>query len=391
MRGDDRANMVAFEGLVVALILLAAIYTTMNMTQATTDSTVSRRELQTMASDALIVLAGLRESRGPILDVSMAEAMDCRSGQNPPPDLCDGTRPNNLSYRLEGYLPEGAGYSIALDNGVEVRTLHTKTGTGGERVSASYAFTPDWNFTFLSTDLSCHEADMSVNVTLIPMRNGDSPDPRYIDAEAAGVTTNATASPTAGLWNATLEPSAIGETLHARVNASRGAYEGSTQSAACDLGGAGWTLRDALNLSVGTALSANGLATAPLGEDVTFVHDFRAVEQLVPNATLVSVDATLYEPIPGRQGVPDAYIVADTIALGSDWSGTSTWTMPQDSLYGHHPVLLSAHLEVPNSSGGTTMLEARIVTLLTVALPSGVVPIEPPYRAVLEVWMPDWG
>lgn len=390
-RDADAANLIAFEGLLVALILLGAIYAAMATTQPATENPVSRRELETTASDALIVLDGLRESRGRVLDVSMAEALDCAYGQKPPADLCDGTRPGNLSYRLEGYLPVGAGYALAIDNGIEARTLHAAIGAGGERVSVSHAFTPQWNFTFLATDFSCYEPTMRVNATMVPLRHGDTPAPRFIDAEAGGSTTNATASPLAGLWNASLPPESIGETVHARVNASRGTYAGTTATASCDLGGNGWDLRDGLNLSRAAMLGPSATPVVPIGKSAILSYDFQPILGHVPDATLRSVTATIYDPAPGRTGVADSYIVTEQLDLGTAWSGTTTWTPPLNSLFGHHPVLVTATLEVPDGAGGVTEVEARLTTLTTVALPSGVTPLDPPYRAVLEVWMPDWG
>lgn len=390
-KDDDAGNLIAFEGLLVALILLGAIYAAMATTQPATENPISRRELETTASDALIVLDGLREPRGRVLDVSIAEALDCAYGQKPSATFCAGARPGNLSYRMEGYLPTGAGYALAIDNGIESRSLHSAIGAGGERVSVSHAFTPQWNFTFLATDFSCYEPEMRVNVSLVPLRHGDTPTPRFIDAEAAGAKTNATASPLAGMWNASLPPEAIGESVLARVNASRGTYAGTTATSACDLGERGWDLRDGLNRSRAAALGPSGTPVVPIGSSATLTYDFEFITLYVPDATLRSVNATIYDPVPGRTGVADAYVVTDRIDLGEQWMGTTTWTPPLNSFFGHHPVLVTALLEVPNGAGGTTEVEIRLTTLVTVALASGITPLDPPYRAILEVWMPDWG
>lgn len=387
--GDDRGNMIAFEGLLVAMILLAAVYAGVALQEPATAPTTPRRELALAASDALVVLDGLREPRGRVLDVSLTEALDCIAGTTPPATLCDGTRPNNLSARLDGYLPQGARYSLSLDNGAEVRHLFGAGTTPGERVSASRAFTPDWNMTFVMTDLSCHDPGMDVNVTLVPIWHGDTPAPRFIDAVSGASVVNATADSGGRAWNATLPPSTIGEQVHSRVNATRGTLAGSTASASCALGASGWALRGGLNLSTVGVQGPLGDAVVPAGGTLGMAYDFSAILLAIPTATLHEVTATVYEPIAPRPEVADSRVVAGVVPMGASWAGLGEWAVPRSSIYGVHPVAFQANLTVPGASGDIDM-SVRLVTTTTIALTSGIVPVDPPYRAVLQVWLPDW-
>lgn len=393
LRRDDQANIIAFEGVLVALILLGAIFMALGSSQPATDPTGGKREFETMAQDALVVMYGLKEPRGRVLDVSLAETMDCAAGENPPASLCVGSRPNNLSHRIEGYLPPGAGYSIALDNGVDARTLYASGPRTGERLSAYHTFNPDWNLTFTTTDLSCHDPTMKVNVSLAPISRGQTPPIRSIQAEADGVAFAASDLDTPrGVWNATLPVDHVGSTIRGVAENARGSFFGTAGSDVCTLGASGWLLRDGLNQSTAWAGLDDANDVVPVGKQLQVGYDFESVLDHVPGASVTYQRATIYEPVPGRTGEPGGFVIAQTLDLVSDAEATGggSWSVPTSSLFGVHPVVVRVGFEVPVGVD-VVEVELRMLRIVEFAHPSGIVPIEAPYRAVLEVWLPDWG
>lgn len=383
--------MLVLEGVLVAMIILGAIYATSSLRSPETTPETGRRAIQTSAEDALVVLAGLRETRGSVLDIELAAAYDCRDGASPSTTGCQDETPSNLSLRLAGYLPVGAAYSFGLDNGVEIDELFAYDVAGGERVSASSAIVPDWNMTFVMVDLSCHESDMDVTSTLVPIWHGQA-----AQVTSAGVIYDekevaATAGATSGTWTAVAPPDAIGQDIAADFVSTSGTLNGTAATSSCDLGGLGWAIRDGLNLSVATALDAeDGSTSVAVGGTVGFAYDFGPIQTLAPGASITDVDVTIYRPLTARPHAPDAYVEAASVDLDAAWSGTGSWDVPRSSLFGTHPVVTRATLSVPDSMGGTTSVEARMLSLVTFALPNGIVPLDTPYRVVLEAWLPDW-
>jgi hypothetical protein len=387
--GQD-ANILALEGVLVALILLGAVYATSSLRSPETQPENGRRATQTAAEDALVVLAGLREPRGNLLSLGLAQSYDCRDGASPSATGCYAGKPSDLTRRLDGYLPMGSAYALSLDNGLGSDELVRTGEARGERVSASHAIIPDWNLTLVVVDLSCHGPDMDVNATLVPLWHGQSASAQRVNATASGTNATAVGSFTAGMWHATLPPTVIGSPVRADVDAPRGTYGGAASTASCDLGASGWKLRDALNQSRVLATDADdGDASIPIGGRLSIAHDFAAIAALVPGATLHGVEARIHRPLTAQPDEPDAYVVADRVDLGSGWTGTHGWTVPRESLFGVHPVVVHATVTVPGATTDVT-LDVRLVATPSFALPNGVVPIDPPYRVVLEAFLPEW-
>lgn len=372
----------------MALLILGAIYVGISVQRPGSETDTSRRALETAAEDGLIVLAGMREPRGNLLDLMIAEAFDCAMGENPSPTGCSGTRPSNLSLRLDGYLPQGAAHAIAIDNGLNSRTLYATSTPSGERVSTARAFTPDWNLTFVAVDLSCHASDMDVNVTLVPIWHAQLAEPTSARATAGAAVATAAETHTTGLWNATLPPTAIGQPVRADIEAPRAHYDGTASTHACALGTSGWAARGALNQSAATVAGPDAAPLIPLGKTLTVHYDFTPFAA-IPGATLERIEAIVYAPVTARPHAEDAFVIAHTLDAGTTWSGEATWTVPRESLFGIHPIVVQAHVTLPGDLGDVA-LEARLVTLATFALPNGLVPFDPPYRAILETWQPDW-
>jgi hypothetical protein len=66
-------------------------------------------------------------------------------------------------------------------------------------------------------------------------------------------------------------------------------------------------------------------------------------------------------------------------------ASTVAWSAPGASLYGAHPIVLRV-----NMTAGGNAVQARVPGVVQVALPSGIVPIEPSYRIALQAWLRDW-
>ncbi len=384
-RGPDQGNLVALEGVLAALIMLSAVYAvTILRDDAVNPGSNARTGMAMAARDALVVLSGLSEDRGDLLSVYLAETFECAQGANPSATLCEGGRPSNFTHRLESYLAAGTAYRISIENGLEPRALYATWEPGGERVSAERLFAPDWNVTFVTTDISCHDVKLSVNVTAVSIWHGEPADVQSMNVEWSGGSVAGVASPQPHLWNATLPAAAIGSDLHARVVATEGPMAGTAGSALCDLAPRSWDLRRGLNMSHVSAPSV-----APIGREAVLTYDFSAIKTKVSDAKIMAVKAIIYEPVPGRPEVAGAFVVAGTVDLPTAWTGTSSWRVPADSLFGMHPVVFVASLDIPTAAG-KALIDVRLVTTTQVALPSGIVPIETPYRAVLEAWLPDW-
>lgn len=378
----DDASTHVLEAVLLALILMSAAYAVTTMREPATEPERPRANLERLAHDALVVLDGLEDERGPLLGLYLVEAMQCASDA-PPATGCEGARSENLSVKLDNYLPRGAGYAIALDNGVAPRDIYRSVLPASETVSSDLAFAPDWNLTFVLPELSCYEPGMDANVTLAPLRNGahaslPSARANWTAAEAVAVAAHAP-----HVWNATL-PGALrpaAATVLANVSApGLASYAGAAAYGACALGGHGPAIVAALRA---TPL-APASSVAPLGSSVSLSADLAAFYAL-PGVTVEGADITVYEPLPGHGLDPGTYVPAASFALPAGAETGATWEVPERSLYGVHPVVLGVRLAV-----GAETVEARQLAFVSVALPSGVVPHDPPYRAVLQAWFPEW-
>gem|GEM_PF-4868851 len=374
----------ALEAVMVALIVLGAAYSVVTLRAVSQTHDKPRANLEKLAADSLTVLNGLVDANGTMLDQALTEQYHCSRDVSPSTTTCATGRADNITEKLQFYLPPGAAYAIAIDNGIQAREIYRASTPAGEAVGASYAFVPAWNFTFVASELSCYDPGMPLNATLLPIAHARSVNASRVvltlGATGVNVTANATGS---GRWNATFAAAArpASGTLVANATAARnaGTFPGLATYGSCALGATG-------NATV-TALRQDSLtlpASAPIGQAATLRANLTHLAA-VSGATLLSSNLTVYEPIPDRPGEADTWIPATTIALGSGSTPSATWTPPDDALFGAHPVVLRALMQ----AGGVTY-EARLVGILPVALPSGVVPLDPPYRAVLQAWFGDW-
>lgn len=381
-RPRDEASTHVLEAILLALILLSAAWTVTTMREPAVEPERPRANLERLAHDALVVLDGLKEERGSLLDLYLVEAMQCASSA-PPSDGCEGARSTNLSMKLDNYLPRGAGYAIAIDNGVEPRDIYRSVLPAAETVSTDLAYAPSWNLTFLATELSCYESGMDVNVSLAPLRNGAHASATAVRANWSAANVSAVASHVAGVWNATLPGSTrpAATVVAANVTASGSTtYRGATSYASCDLAGAGPAIVSALRA---TSFEAS-TPTAPLGSRVTFSADLSDLLAVL-GATVGTAEIVVYEPLPAHGLDPDSYVPAASLPLPVAAATEAEWDVSEESLFGVHPVVMTVQLQV-----GAQTVEARKLGFVSVALPSGVVPHDPPYRAVLQAWFPEW-
>lgn len=382
----DEAHLQVVEAMLVTLVLLAAAYAVMTLRVPANETDRTRDKLEKVATDSMLVLAGIDEERGNLLDLGLQEAIHCVAKSVAP--MCTGARSSNLSLRIESYLPEGTGYALLLSNGAGERELYRSSAPPGEAVSASYSFLPDWNATFVVTELSCYEAAMDVNATLVAIRHGNVTTPSRVilnDTTTHGNWGNVSyANP--GWWNVTLPAAerAASSYLKANITAKRGTLPGNTTYGSCDLGGLGPTIRDAFRAST----LKPGFATVPVGTSVAFQLDLAPVAA-VAGLTMGNANLTILEAMAPRDGIPDEYAPTAFLPLGAGPLPSATWNAPASATYGAHPVLVRVGLTV--DVGGTPVqVEGRLVGQVNVALPSGTVPLEPPYRAIIQAWFPDW-
>jgi hypothetical protein len=387
MASRDAGHLQVLEAILVTLVLLGGAYTVFSMREPSTDTSRSRTSVEATSQDAMTVLAGITDARGSLLDIGVSDSIHCQEDSAPSPTLCYGNTSSNLSLRITGYLPEGAGWALVLDNGYVPRDLYRSPVPGAEVVSSATSFVPDWNLTFATPELSCYEATQDVNVTLLAIRHGALANLSALSINASlGGPWNGTRSYSlASAWNATLPAAVRSASDNVTVNATgkRGTYPGQTAYAACNLGGQGASIVSALRSSTFS------LTNAPVNGSATLTANLAPLASLT-GVTLLSSNATVYEPLPPLPNASDAYAPAAVIALGATATPTATWTVAPTSLYGVHPVVLRALLNVTLPNGSAASVEARLVGTMTVTLPSGTVPIETPYRAELQVWLPDW-
>lgn len=384
MRGDgDEGHLQVLEAMLVTLVLLGAAYAVITLKVPSTESDRTRDRLDKLATDALLILAGLNETRGTVLDLGITESLHCLADGAAPGASCLGNKSANLSFRIDSYLPEGAGYALSLHNGAASRDLFRNSMPTGEAVSSSHTYVPDWNMTFLTTELSCYESGMSVNATLAGLRHGAVASLSYGNVtNSTGAEVSGEKAAAAGWWNLTIPAAGRppADVLYANATGKRGTYPGTTVYGACSLGGLGPAIRAAAATSTVQVLADN--ATVPLGRSVDVRVDLSPLAT-VAGATLSSMNLTIYEPITPRNWT-DGYAVAAVLPIPSP-TGTVTWTVPDHALYGAHPALVRVLLLV-----GVVPVEARIPTIVVVGLPSGAQPIEPAYTATIQAWFPDW-
>lgn len=377
----DDATAHVLEAVMVAMIILAAAYSVVSLRDAGPQNEKPRASLEKVTRDSLTVLAGLADANGTLLDQAWTEQYHC-ARDAAPSSACQGGRAPNLTEKVDNYLPAGAAYAVLLDNGIHARTIYRSNTPVGESVSATYAYVPNWNLTFAATELSCYDPGMDVVSKLLPLSHGAVANASRVNASVGAVNATAT-SATGGAWNATLAAAtrpASGTLVANATVRNGGTHPGLTAYASCAIGAAtgnatlaAWR-NDSMTLPASIAIGTTGTLSADLSRIAA-----------VAGVTLVSSNLTIYDALPPRPGEADTYVAAQVIDLPAGTAPSATWTPPDDSLLGVHPVVLRAKITI-----GATTLEARKVGTFSVALPGGVVPVDPPYRAVLQTWLPEW-
>lgn len=380
----DEGSTHVLEAIILSLILLGAAHSVATLRSERADTERPRASLERTARDAMTILSGLEDQNGTLLDAYLTEAFHCALDEIPSATSCEGRRSANLSLKIHYYLPPGAGYAIGLDNGIATRDVYRSVVPAGETVTATFAYTPRWNLTFLMPELSCYETGMAVNLTGLPLRNGNLATLTSFSVNASsGKLADAVPAHLSGAWNATLpaatRPSA--GVIDAVATGRAGHFPGGFTLGSCTLGGLGDTIVDALRQ---TTLDATP-ATVPAGTSVSFAADLSPLSAL-PGLTILASNVTIYEPLPLRGTEPDTYVPLKVLDLSGAEDGPVAWTVPEESLLGVHPVVLKARVRTALGHE----VEVRLVDIVTVALPGGTVPIDPPYRATLQVWFTDW-
>jgi hypothetical protein len=368
------------------MLLLGAAYAVLGdrASEPATDRT--RAELQRLVGDAATVLGGMRDARGLALDADLIEALHCGADATPSATSCYGGKGANLSLKLESYLPPGAQYAVLLDNGAAKRIVWRPMDPPGEAVADSVAYAPDWNLTFVLPELSCYDSSaMALNATLLPLANGSlAPVLSGNSIVAGGAQVNVTNSTTLpGALNVSVGSGmyAAGGTVTSNLTSKRGALPGFSAYGACALGAAGTTLEYALR----NATLAPSIPSVPVGGAVTFAVGLAPLSA-VPGATLGAATLTVYDPLPERNDSADSWIATTPpLPVPAGLSPSVAWSAPWNATYGVHPVVLRQNLTL----NGVT-IEARLLTTISVALSSGVVPVEPTYRLSLQAWFRDW-
>lgn len=383
MERDDGANLFVLEGVLIGLLLLGAAFTVQSFQTSSSQDGRPRAELARLTGDILLVLEGLDDGNGTsLLDRYLMESYHCAFDAVPSALDCDGTRSKNLSLRIENYLPLGGGYAVNVGNGFATRELYRSTLPQGEAVSSSITFGPAWNLTFLASEFSCYDASTTLNVTAVPIDGGVVAWARHANATVGSTEMAGTRAQDPRWWNVTIptatRPASGTVVANVTGNAS---FPGATSYASCDLVGLGPTLRAALAI---TPFSAAPM-TVSLGASTSFSTDLAQIAA-IPGVTVTASNVTVYEPLAPRGMTPDTWIEAGRITLSGATARSGSWTVPAEALYGAHPTLLRVGLNL-----GSTQVELRRVAVVQIALPTGEVPIDAPYRVALQTWIADWG
>lgn len=380
MQEADEGTTHVLEAIILSIVLLGAAYGVASMREEGGVISQPRAKLAVLTEDALLVLEGLREERGRLLDLFLVEAYHCIAQTVEDAPHCEGTRSANISLKIESYLPAGAGYSFGIGNGVAQKALYTSYLPEGETVTASRAIVPDWNMTFLSTELSCYDLTTSVGVYALPIWHGGAAEPALLNFTATAYNVTAAVFQDE-IWNATFHvPRLPADLITTFANGTDGTYPGATSYSFCDLGGMGTSLLAARNATVVT----HAAEPARVGSTSSFAYDLGALHDL-PGVTVLTANVTLFEPLAPNGVYPDSYIPVVVVPI-MDRDGTATWSVPANSLYGLHPALLSAKVRLANG----VVLDVHKLDSVAIALPTGEVPIDPPYRVYLQAWFPDW-
>lgn len=386
MREDGHVQVL--EAMIVTLLLLGSVFTVMTLRTPGFSGERIEAGLTSSATDALMILAGLRDENGSLLEVGFSEALHCKLDPSPSATSCTNGRGNILQSKLNSYLPGGSSTMLGLSNGAATREIWRDESPLGSATTASFALVPSWNTTFVLPTLSCSDPTVDANVTLVPIRQGNLTNASSVKVNMSnGVLATAQRSDRWGTWNTTLTAAArpASGVARADVTAKGGTFPGSAAYGSCALEGRGSDLRFAAD-----NVSVRASSSTPVGGSVTFTTDLTPL-LAVPGLALEGAGHVLvYEPLPPRGTEPDTYAPQANLTLPAGNTATISWAVPSDSLYGAHPVVLRQLARLTLPSTAIVYVEVRAVTVLEVALPDGTVPSGAPYNVVLQIWLPDW-
>lgn len=356
----DDASLAVVEAMLVAVVLFGALLFVVNAPLPGGDGALDRSGTDALASDLLRVLAGLPGGSGHAsrLDEIVSEAViGNRSG----------------ARDLARMLPKGAGYGLYLDNGVSPRTLYQSGSPTGEVASRDLVFYPDWDFDLVFATTENHSASSATDtLTLRAVHISNSfnqtvPWPLAVVYESGAHTVFAN--------------EATGKYVAAAVPPDAwvaGGYA-STSERSYFVSVNGTKFRDvyrvnaghpALDATLKAWADAGGHATATPkawpGDRVALTYDLSGV------GTATSRVVTVYGPAPG--------LVVSREAI-STASGTWTYVVPRDALYGTY--VIDTRVTFPS---GTLQQTVHDITTFDVLRPGTNAPSPPVYRVVLAIW-----
>lgn len=368
---DDVGQMFVLEVFLLTMIVCAAALA-YPAPAAPSGETANDPQLAIRLADALAVLSMPSHDGTSPLDSLVAERLQCQ-------DACPAAN------RITPLLPPGSAVVLTWSNGVEPRAITEEARHDGASVSATRLHSPEWRHVFAVTELSCHGAGMDVGVLAIPLRNGNAPFLKGVNATA--LSSHALARNESGLlWRGVVPASGLAPDGVIRIEASsRGTpYSGTLTRDACALGGAGPAIQAALPAATFVHVGSGASIGTPVGETARFSYDLQPLLDAWPGLRIDGATLEIHAPMPP---VADGAALVHAQALGAAPSGSASHPVPTASLYGHHPALLRVHLAAATDDGGAMVpFEARLLATLPVALAGGGVPPDPVYRLDAIAW-----
>lgn len=339
-RRDDGASIIALEGLVVAGILLGAVWFLLYTPLPGDDSTLETTAATDLAADALRVLETTPGDAGYTsrLDEYLTKALEG-----------DAT---DLRWFLGRMLPQGVRWGVYVDNGVDTLTVAEHGALEGETVSSSVLYAPNWNFTHVVARREAHSGMVGdlLDLELVPVRNA------YRDATVGGDVVFASGHETALVLQG--RTFAVDDVPPQTLDLDDGyetPYDGADPTS--------WSgSEEAYDVDLDVS-GAPPWRFLPLGGDVYRVHpdhdspaldawadsmrDHVVLDRALASpgdAVAISYDITAVPPAPvvvtreiRVHGPVGGEVVASaTVAslVGTPWS----WTVPSDALYGTYVV-----------------------------------------------------
>lgn len=152
---DERASMLIVESVLIAALVIAAIYFVTVMDRPEVGHGITRDVVRTSGEDALDVFASIAACSGLEGD-ELAACENAYGGSALKRALTESLtgEPGNLTFRVRALLPVGIEWNLHLDNGADTMPVRRFVELDGERVSAARMLTPEWNLTAVVPHLS---------------------------------------------------------------------------------------------------------------------------------------------------------------------------------------------------------------------------------------------